>query len=147
MAWFTSTPPAESFSLCTRYAPAVFGGTGPQRHESLGLGTFALSDIPAGALLKGRGERVPLILEEYRAGRQVKINDTQAYDLTGVDHLMYYVNCQDEKKSHKEFPDYRDFNVKFSQYKQDGVWRFALRTTCAIAVGQQLLLPPYLVRA
>ena len=143
MAWFTSTPPAESFSLCTLYAPPVFGGTSPQRHESLGLGTFALSDIPDGALLKGRGERVPLILEEYRAGRQVKINDTQAYDLTGVDHLMYLVNCQDEEEYHEEFPDYAHSNVEFAQYNLNGVWHFAFKATREITAGQQLLLPPY----
>ena len=54
-------PMSVQFSTVTLTAPAMFGGDGPQAQESLGLGTFAIVDILARALLQGAGGRVPLV--------------------------------------------------------------------------------------
>ena len=144
MSRLSNTPLAAAFIDVTYTAPAVFGGDGPRRNESVGHGTFASYNIPAGAILQGTGGRVPFNLQLFRAGRQVRArNPRLAYNLAGDDAIFYFLNCCDPPEYHEEFPDYALANVEFSEFKQGRDWRFALKVTRTIPAGQQLLVPLY----
>ena len=97
-------------------------------------GVYATADIAAGKLFVAYGRSLPVRFNARRhaQGKQVKINETLAYDLTMSDRFIYKLNCAGGDLS--PFP-----NCAF--VASDGF--LAVRVSERVAAGQQLLLSYY----
>ena len=95
-------------------------------------GVYATADIAAGTLFVGHSLPVRFNARRHAQGKQVKINETLAYDLTMSDRFIYKLNCAGGDLS--PFP-----NCAF--VVSDGF--LAVRVSERVAAGQQLLLSYY----
>ena len=95
-------------------------------------GVYATADIAAGTLFVGHSLPVRFNARRHAQGKQVKINETLAYDLTMSDIFIYKFNCAGGALP--PFP-----NCAF--VASDGF--LAVRVSERVAAGQQLLLSYY----
>ena len=95
-------------------------------------GVYATADIAAGTLFVGRSLPVRFNARRHAQGKQVKINETVAYDLTMSDRFIYKLNC-----AGGDLPPFP--NCAF--VASDGF--LAVRVSERVAAGQQLLLSYY----
>ena len=130
------------FTFVTAKRPAYYGGGGTDSRMTVGLGSFASVDLAVGSVLYGCGERVPLSIELYERGQQVRVQGTRcAYDMRigSENRPLYYINCADRTCYHNRYPDWKFSNC---EWVRQGSW-LAVRITRPVSEGAQLLLPHY----
>ena len=131
------------FSRVTVKRLAHYGGTGPDQQHTVGHGSFATQHIPENSVLFSSGGTVPLSVTMYEQGMQVRVDESlRAFDMSAasVNHPLYFLNCVDPQRYHSRYPAWSRANCIWVVHGRC----LAVRITCDVAAGEQLLLPQYM---
>jgi hypothetical protein len=136
-------PITVPFIHVTQKRLAHFGGTGLDELDTVGHGSFATRGLVKGSVLFSSGGTVPLSHPLYDQGLHVRVDDSlRAFDMTAgsVNHPLYFLNCVDPQRYHSRYPAWSRANCIWVMHGRC----LALRITCDVAAGEQLLLPQYM---